>query len=160
MSEWILNSRTKEGEERRRALSYIVSSAILFWGLYTWMFNAALSSVTGDPNAMTFYIAVPLVASLSFVANLAFVWAWNGVAKARSGKSRRVPSQVTIDTTAPLLDEAEDSESLPIPPAEDYIPEQARKPKETVDYINNIKIFLTFMVIIFHCAVYDSFGEV
>ena len=118
------------------------------------MFYSFLSPET------TYYIAVPLVASLSFVANLAFEWAWNGVAMARSDKSRRVPSQVTIDTTAPLLDEAEDSESLPIPPAEDYIPEQARKPKETVDYINNIKIFLTFMVIIFHCAVYDSFGEV
>jgi len=148
-----LNSRTKEGEGRRRAPSYIVS-AILFWGLYTAMFYSFLSPET------TYYIAVPLVASLSFVANLAFEWAWNGVAKARSGKSRRVPSQVTIDTTVPLLDETEDSESLPIPPAEDYIPEQARKPKETVDYINNIKIFLTFMVIIFHCAVYDSFGEV
>ena len=114
MSEWILNSRTKEGEGRRRAPSYIVS-AILFWGLYTAMFYSFLSPET------TYYIAVPLVASLSFVANLAFEWAWNGVAMARSDKSRRVPSQVTIDTTVPLLDETEDSESLPIPPAEDYI---------------------------------------
>ena len=152
MSEWILNSRTKEGEERRRAPSFIVS-AILFWGLYTAMFYSFLSPET------TYYIAVPLVASLSFVANLAFEWAWNGVAMARSDKNRPVPGQLT-DSTVPLLGETEDSESLPIPPAEDYISEQAPKPKETVDYINNIKIFLTFMVIIFHCAVYDSFAEV
>jgi len=88
---------------------------------------------------------------LSFIANLAFEWAWN-VTIGRSDKSRRVPSQVTMETTVPLLGETEDSKSLPIPPAEDYISEQATKPKETVDYINNIKIFLTVMVIIFHCA--------
>ena len=101
--------------------------------------------------ATTYYIVVPLVAFLSFIANLAFEWAWN-VTIGRSDKSRRVPSQVTMETTVPLLGETEDSKSLPIPPAEDYISEQATKPKETVDYINNIKIFLTVMVIIFHCA--------
>ena len=144
MSEWILNSRKKEDEGRRRAPSYIVS-AILFWGLYTAMIYSFNSPAT------TYYIVVPLVAFLSFIANLAFEWAWN-VTIGRSDKSRRVPSQVTMETTVPLLGETEDSKSLPIPPAEDYTSEQATKPKETVDYINNIKIFLTVMVIIFHCA--------
>jgi len=172
VSEWILNSKMKEGEERRRAPSYIVS-ALLFWGLYTanWYSTIAPYVTTGQGETV-YYIVVLLIAFLSFVANLAFEWAWNRMTMGRRNNDGQVSNAVTegtVDTmmdeaaskeslpvsaATPLIGKAADEESLPVPPALGRIAEQAqaKKPRQTVDYINNIKIFLTFIVILHHCA--------
>ena len=131
----------EKGEERRRAPSYIVS-ALLFWGLYTTIWYNSYSS------DVIYYIATPLIGFLGFVANLAFEWVWN---RMTMGRRNRIAAE---GTAVPLIDEAADEESLPVPPALGRIAEraQAKKPRQTVDYINNIKIFLTFIVILHHCA--------
>ena len=162
----------EEGEERRRTPSYIVS-ALLFWGLYTanWYSTIAPSVTTGQGETV-YYIVVLLIAFLSFVANLAFEWAWNRMTMGRRNNDGQVSNAVTegtVDTmmdeaaskeslpvsaATPLIGKAADEESLPVPPALGRIAEQAqaKKPRQTVDYINNIKIFLTFIVILHHCA--------
>ena len=153
VSEWILNSKMKEGEERFRAPSYIIS-AILFWGLYTTNFYSTVAPYVAPGQGETiYYIVVLLVAFLSFVANLVFEWAWKRMTMGRSNMIRQVSGAATVDI-ASLLDKAMDEESLPVLPSEEYIAEQAQanKPRQTVDYINNIKIFLTFLVILHHCA--------
>ena len=131
----------EKGEERRRAPSYIVS-ALLFWGLYT---TISYNSYSSD---VIYYIATPLIGFLSFVANLAFEWVW---IRMTMGRRNRIAAE---GTAVPLIDEDADEESLPVLPAEGRIVEQAqaKKPRQTVDYINNIKIFLTFIVILHHCA--------
>ena len=142
----------EKGEERRRAPSYVVS-ALLFWGLYTALWYSMivqydLSPYTKGQGETVYYIVVPLIAFLGFVANLAFEWTWN---RMTMGRRNRIAAEGTAD---PLIEEAEDEESLRALQAEGRIAKQAqaKKPRQTVDYINNIKIFLTFMVIIFHCA--------
>jgi len=150
VSEWILNSKMGVGEERRRAPSYIVS-ALLFWGLYTAVFYSTVAPYVAHGQGETAgYIATTLIALFSFVANLAFEWAWKRVTKGRRNNYRQVSDAVAGDTAAPLFDEAVDEESLPVLPAEEQA--HAKKPRQTVDYINNIKIFLTFIVILHHCA--------
>ena len=141
-----------KGEKRRRAPSYIVS-ALLFWGLYTALWYSMivqydLSPYTKGQGETVYYIVVPLIAFLGFVANLAFEWTWN---RMTVGRRNRIAAE---GTAVPLIDEAEDEESLRVLPAEGRIAEQAqaKKPRQTVDYINNIKIFLTFIVILHHCA--------
>ena len=159
-----------KGEKRRRAPSYIVS-ALLFWGLYTALWYSMivqydLSPYTKGQGETVYYIVVPLIAFLGFVANLAFEWTWNRMTVGRrnriAAEGTAVPlieeaedeESLPVAAATPLIGKAADEESLPVPPALGRIAEraQAKKPRQTVDYINNIKIFLTFMVIIFHCA--------
>ena len=142
----------EKGEERRRAPSYVVS-ALLFWGLYTALWYSMIVQYDLSPNTKgqgetVYYIVVPLIGFLGFVANLAFEWTWN---RMTMGRRNRIAAE---GTAVPLIDEAADEESLRVLPTEGRISKQAqaKKPRQTVDYINNIKIFLTFIVILHHCA--------
>ena len=162
--ELILNSKTRKEEERprTRALSLIVSS-LLYWGLYTALFyhsliNSVLNlggllNLVNDQTA--YYIVVPVIALLGFIVNLAFEWIWT------LATTQRI--EPDDDVLKPLLDETVDEEASPAPPVgpsrapgEQVLAE--KKNKKQIYFINNIKIFLTFVVILHHCAT-GEFGE-
>ena len=165
ITEWIMKGRVKQ--TRSKAPSFVVP-LFMFWIVWTLCFNT---------TSLGIYIATPVMAFGGFLINLTFNFFWEHITD-RITSSEQVEAEVNaLDQTSisPLLDVTDTTHETPITitslPRDDddteqpinlsqtynqtsYRTTELKPPKATVDYINNIKIFLTNIVIIYHC--YDS----
>ncbi|KAL9184295.1 hypothetical protein ACHAXT_002381 [Thalassiosira profunda] len=157
VSEWILKSRTKG--DRDAPLLFVVPLLFLFWALWALIFNFQLLEDSGGAASVGYYVATPAIAFGGFALNLLLAcfrqavrnrkvrYDANEVGLSRSQTEAYV-SPLIVDEKVDGMDPAQDIET-PVPA--DELPAQPVK-KATVEYINNIKIFLTNVVILHHCA--------
>jgi len=164
VSEWIWFGGNEAKRPPHRAPAYLVSQ-IPFWYLWSTLWDAGTTLQTGVTPSLANQIALPIVATLGgVILNLAFYKVWTvAFPQTQDGKKD--------DQATSALDEIEetaqdDAKALIVPAAS---AEQASKPsKPKILYINNTKIFLTCMVILFHAVldftganpVYKVFGDV
>ena len=146
-------------EKRHNSPAFIIS-LLMFWVLYSCGFNFSIStSLLNEATAVSYYTTLPALAFLGCLVNLAFSAVWYHVQnrKATMPNADEVGDTSTA-MTSPLLEEEErvdqpvqDDVETPTTIIETTTQPPAKK--ATVDYINNIKIFLTFMVIMYHCYI-------
>lgn len=143
--EWIWKCIMKE---KRHNSPVLIISLLMCWVLYLCFSGFYTGFI---------YITFPVLAFLGWLVNLAFSAVWYHVQnrKATMPNAGEVGDASTA-LTSPLLEEEERADQ----PVQDDVEtpttiiETTTQPpakKTTVDYINNIKIFLTCMVILQHC---------
>mmetsp|Transcript_14752 Transcript_14752/g.37110 ORF Transcript_14752/g.37110 Transcript_14752/m.37110 type:complete len:571 (-) Transcript_14752:83-1795(-) len=155
VSEWIWYG--DEGGKRKphRAPVYLASSVPFFY-LWSTIFNMLLGYTT-----IAYCIATPLVAYGGVLLNLAFYWIW-----ARAFPLKVDSEESEAEATGPETEDVKEEEEekpltedteAPAPKIDDEpAPAPAPTKKPILLYINNIKIFLTAMVLMHHCMTYFS----
>jgi len=166
VSEWIWFGGNEAKRPPHRAPAYLVSQ-IPFWYLWSTLWDTGTTFQTGVTPSLANQIALPIVATLGGVLlNLAFYKVWTVVFPQTQDGEKDVQATSAPDEIEETA--KEDVEAL-IVPAATATAEQASKPsKPKILYINNTKIFLTCMVILFHVVldfvganpVYKVFGDV
>ena len=171
VSEWIWTSRAKE----HHGSPILVVSLVLLWALYSLLFNYQYGQqVLGLTDITKYLIVLPVLAFGGVFCNLFFSWLWYQVVRKRSitvqDASTETSSSLDNVYSSPLLADvagAEGNADLNEANVEEAAIKingarvEASPPpraKATVDYINNIKIFLTFMVIMYHCRTWMYAG--
>ena len=151
---WIWKTKTKKKDT---SPSFIIS-LLMFWTLWTLSFNAYYNDGTAIPEDQkrSYYIAFLFLGVPGFLANLLFSFLWNFVTK---HKTESKNEETSTSLTHPLLLEEQTVTTLD---ADEETPEiqpitQPPPKKEPVHYINNIKIFLTCVVITHHS--FANFGS-
>ena len=159
ISEWIMKDKEKD---QRNSPTFIIS-CLVFWAMYTLMIQFIIFGA-----GTVYYIATPILSIFGFVLNLIFSLLWCTVSNKLSDSDDNEtydmlythpnledenvvikPSDNDVETPAPARnvgDEAVASALVKTHPA----------PRATIDYINNMKIFLTNVVILHHC--FSDFG--
>lgn len=154
VSDWIWNSKMKD---HHKTPAFIVSM-LMFWTIWTLLFNFVLLMPSGG-DMKGYYIAIPILAFGGFLVNLAFTWIWNySQNRGMSNEGGILPESPMSTYTSPLIEnETVDTLLEDIEEVSTYV-KTPPPAKVTVDYINNIKIFLTNVVIVHHCATdFDTF---
>ncbi|KAL7552949.1 hypothetical protein ACHAWF_016190 [Thalassiosira exigua] len=147
VSEWIWNSKMKE---HHRSPAFLVSF-LVFWVMWTLMFNFGVVSSISDADTIGYYIATPAFGFCGFLLNFLFSSLWN------YARSKMAAVDTTVSSTtyeSPLLEDENRPDELAAG-IDEEAPHLSKAPppkKAIVHYINNVKIFLTFMVILHHCA--------
>jgi hypothetical protein len=137
-------------KDTKDASPAFVVGLLMLWVLWTLMFNSAYFDLM-DISRLGYNIALTVVGCLGFVVNLLFSSIWRCVfsrqhVRVDDGESTAISTPLieenNSDTRETTLDVESSAIKTPSPPSK----------KEQVHYINNIKIFLTVVVIVFHCA--------
>ena len=144
---WIWKTKTNTKDT---SPSFIIS-LLMFWVLWTLSFNSSYDDGTdiAEDQERNYYIAFLCLGVPGFLANLLFSSLWNFVTK---HKTESKDEETSTSLTHPLLLEEQTVTTLD---ADEETPEhqpltQPPPKKEPVHYINNIKIFLTCVVITHH----------
>lgn len=140
---WKANTKTKDTSP-----SYVIS-LFMFWTIWTLSFNSRYAGADfSEDQKRNYYIAFLCLGVPGFLANLIFSSLWQFVSKDKIGS---IDEETSTSLTNPLLEEETvaaldtDEETLIIQPST-----QHPAKKEPINYINNIKIFLTCIVIAHH----------
>jgi len=165
VTQWIL--KTTRDSHQQRPKAYLVSCFIVFWILYVLFFNNFLYGLQETETPMFYRIAVPLLVVLGVPFHLLLDRVWTR--KQRNSKTDHKEDgggniksafkyEPTMDNNSnenignknnqDQMEAVELGEALAAPEAA-----SPQTKKEKVDYINNIKIFLTNIVILHHIAV-------
>ena len=172
IAEWIMKGRIKQ---TRSTAPIFVIPLFMFWIVWTLCFN-----ITVESSSLVLYIATPVMAFGGFLINLTFNFCWESITDRLTSEHVGATVNDSLDRTmiSPLLNETDTTQDVnvethtvtPLPQDNDDIEQpinlsqtyhsevttslttaEQKPPKATVDYINNIKIFLTNIVIIHHC---------
>jgi len=144
---WIWNSKMKDKDT---SPSFVVSMLML-WTVWSLLFNNMIAPSLGG-GTRVYQIALPILALGGFLANLLLSSLWHFLwSQERPDENEDTRSVLTSplleDDRTHAYDTMLDVEEAPIQPTPPPPPK-----REPVDYINNIKIFLTVVVILHHCA--------
>ena len=153
---WIWKTKS----ERKDTSPSFIISMLMFWTLWTLSFNSTINDGTAiaDDQKKSYYIAFLCLGVPGFLANLLFSFSWNF---RRGHKKVNEDEETSTSLTHPLLLDEEQTETTI--DADDETPAviqpitQPPPKKEPVHYINNIKIFLTCVVITHHS--FTNFGS-
>jgi hypothetical protein len=154
VTSWISMSR-KTGTSKKEQWSmtylrprpYWVTSTILFWIIYTLLFNNSMYPMLGSSSPIGYKIAMPFLVFGGVILHLALDWVWKMLC-GKNKVSEEQDTQVSV-TTEHQQQEVLDEEALVKTAAQ----QQQMKPKPKIHYINNIKIFLTNIVLLHHLAI-------
>jgi len=164
VSQWIwFSGKTKRPPHR--APVYLVSG-ITFWILWSILLNDNLGVY--DPLPLGYYIAAPIVMMAGVPLNLLFCWVWiivfpptadvedsNTLHVDEGSRIQEGDQEIKADAAAEPV-ESIDAKAV-LEQQDDLEGEKTQNdtppPRKKVEYINNIKIFLTNMVILFHVTI-------
>ena len=164
VSQWIWSNSTKS---KHYSPVYLVSG-IIFFILWSFLMNADVGLY--NPLPIGYRIATPLLIIGGVPLKLLFCYLWKCLFSteeegeednSHDGTTTQVvaPLSVTKSTPSPSQDEEDEEEGVPATVANELEQgEQEQKEttptipatKQKIDFINNIKIFLTCLVIISH----------
>ena len=152
VSQWIIDgyySSSKATDDHRSVPVYLVSgvTCVLIWSflLNSWAGNY-------DPLPIGYHIATPLLGTVGGVMlNLIFYFIWDrafNVEQEKNNNSEDETQEVVATTTAVATAEGGTIQEL-----EQGRQEQVSPPATTkLHFINNIKVFLTGLVMVYHVA--------
>jgi len=178
-SQWIwCDAICKDDERNHRRPPVYLLCTVMFWVLWCLRYNYQYLNVIGmgESNYPGYQIAYPTLVIGGVLLNVVFCWVWTKVFPLADHRNTEM---INIDIDGSLSaeedqvqDRLEEGTRTPTPTSETSDKQTAKKPladpkpfenepkapqkqKPKVDYINNIKIFLTNIVIIHHAGYFD-----
>jgi glucan biosynthesis protein C len=157
VSQWIWSNSTKS---KHYSPIYLVSG-IIFFILWSFMMNASIGFY--NPVPIGYFIATPLLIIGGVPLNLLFCYLWKRLFSTEeeediSHDETTTQDVATMSVTKSMPPQEEEDVSATVAAAELEQGEQEQKEitptipvtRKKIDFINNIKIFLTCLVIVVH----------